>query len=79
MGPDHVKWGRTKSRYTRPSDNRFSVPHRLREAFDFCLQGPRIAKTCLRAYADSEFQDQPAHPRCLIRTFTARCQITRFY
>ena len=30
------------------------------------LFGPRHAKTCLRAYADSEGQDQTAHPRSLI-------------
>ena len=29
-------------------------------------------KTFLRAYADSEGPDQPAHPRSLIRTFTVR-------
>ena len=34
--------------------------------------GPCHAKTCFRAYADSEGPDQSAHPRRLIRTFTAR-------
>ena len=34
----------------------------------------RHAKTCFRAYADSEGPDQPAHSRCLIRTFTVREQ-----
>ena len=33
---------------------------------------PRLAKTCLRAYADNEGPDQPAHPRSLIRAFTIR-------
>ena len=31
--------------------------------------GPCRAKTCLRAYADSEGPDQHAHPRTLIRAF----------
>ena len=29
-------------------------------------------RTCLQAYADSEGQDKPAHPRSLIRAFTVR-------
>ena len=33
---------------------------------------PHTAKTCLRAYADSEGPDQPAHLRNLIRTFAVR-------
>ena len=36
--------------------------------------GPRHAKTCLQAYADSEDPDQPAHARSLIRIFTVRWQ-----
>ena len=36
--------------------------------------GPPSAKTCLRAYADSEGPDQPAHPRSLIRAFAVRKQ-----
>ena len=36
------------------------------------LFGPRNAKTCLRAYADREGPDQPAHLRSEIRTFTIR-------
>ena len=41
----------------------------------FCaLIGPRHEKTCLRAYADSEGPDQPAHPRNLIRASTVRYQ-----
>ena len=32
----------------------------------------RHAKKCIRAYADSEGQDQPAHPRSLIRAFAVR-------
>ena len=39
------------------------------------LFGLRHAKTCLRAYADSEGPDQTAHPRSLIRAFTVRQQI----
>ena len=35
---------------------------------------PRYAKTCPRAYAESEGPDQPAHPRSLIRAFTVRVQ-----
>ena len=31
--------------------------------------GPRHAKTCLRAYADSEGPDQTAHPRSMLRAF----------
>ena len=34
----------------------------------------RSAKTCLRACADSEDPDQPAHPRSLIRAFDVRKQ-----
>ena len=34
--------------------------------------GSRHAKTCLRAYEDSEGPDQPAHPRSLIRVFAVR-------
>ena len=37
--------------------------------------GPRLVKTCLWTYADSERPDQPAHPRSLIRAFTLRCEI----
>ena len=33
------------------------------------IYGPSHAKTCHRAYADSESPDQPAHPRSLIRIF----------
>ena len=33
---------------------------------------PCHAKTCLRAYANSEGPDQTAHPRSLIRAFTVR-------
>ena len=33
---------------------------------------PGHAKTCLRAYADSEGPDKPAHPRSLIRAFIVR-------
>ena len=33
-----------------------------------------MRKTRLRAYADSEGPDQPAHSRSLIRAFTVRCQ-----
>ena len=29
-----------------------------------------MAKTCLRAYADSKGQDQPAHPCSLLMAFT---------
>ena len=36
--------------------------------------GPRHAKTCLSAYADSEGPDQPAHPHILIRAFAVRKQ-----
>ena len=36
--------------------------------------GPRYAKTCLRAYADSESPDQIAHPRSLIRALAAHKQ-----
>ena len=32
-------------------------------------------KTCLRAYADSDSPDRPAHPRSLIKTFTVCLQI----
>ena len=35
---------------------------------------PRLAKPCLRAHADSEGPDKPAHPRSLIRAFTVRLQ-----
>ena len=34
--------------------------------------GRATQKTCLRAYADSEGTDQPAHPRTLTRAFTFR-------
>ena len=34
--------------------------------------GPCQAKTCIRAYADSEGPDQPAHPRSLIRVSAIR-------
>ena len=33
---------------------------------------PCHTKTCLRAYAESEDPDQPAHPRSLIRAFIVR-------
>ena len=33
---------------------------------------PRQVRTCLRAYADSESPDQPAHPRSLIMAFAVR-------
>ena len=36
------------------------------------IHGPCHAKTCLWAYADSEVQDLPAHPRSLIRAFIVR-------
>ena len=36
--------------------------------------GPRHVKACLRAYADSEGPDHPAHPHSLIRIFTVRQQ-----
>ena len=35
---------------------------------------PRHAKMSLRAYANSEGPDQPAHPRSLIRAFATRKQ-----
>ena len=35
--------------------------------FNNHINKPRHAKTCLRAYADSERPDQPAHPRSPIR------------
>ena len=38
------------------------------EAFGQLVNGPRHAKTCLRAYAGNEGPDQPAHPHILIRT-----------
>ena len=34
------------------------------------LYGPCHTKICLRAYADSDGPDKPAHPRSLIRVFT---------
>ena len=37
-----------------------------------CINGH--AKTCLRAYADSEGPDQPAHSHSLIRAFVVRKQ-----
>ena len=37
------------------------------------------AKTCLRACADKEGPDQPAHSRSLIRTFSVRNRINRYY
>ena len=36
--------------------------------------GPRNTKMCLRAYADNEGPDKPAHPRSLISAFTLRQQ-----
>ena len=36
------------------------------------IHGPRHAKACLRAYANSEGPDQPAHPHSLIRAFAVR-------
>ena len=33
---------------------------------------PHLAKTCLRAYADSKGPDHPAHPHRLIRAFNVR-------
>ena len=40
---------------------------------------PHHAKMCLRAYADSEGSDQPAHPRSLIRAFTVPNRIIVYY
>ena len=36
------------------------------------VRGPRIAKTCFWAYADSEGPDQPAPLHSLFRAFTVR-------
>ena len=41
---------------------------------NYDIHGPRHAKTCLRAYADSEGPDNPSHPHGLIRAFAVRCQ-----
>ena len=38
------------------------------------LNGPRHAKTCLRAHAGSDGLNQPAHPRNPIKTFTVQEQ-----
>ena len=43
------------------------------------ISGPRYINKCLRAYADSEAPDQPAHPRSLIKTFTVCFFVLRFY
>ena len=43
------------------------------------LNGPRHAKTCLRAYADMEGTDQTAHPRSLIRAFAVPYRIIGYY
>ena len=40
---------------------------------------PHHAKTCLRAYADSEGSDQTAHPRSLIRVFPVANRIIGYY
>ena len=40
---------------------------------------PYHAKTCLRAYADSEGPDQTAHPRSLIRAFPVANRIIGYY
>ena len=53
-----------------------SVPSPLSTSYKHVKErsyhGPRLAKTCLRAYADSEGRDQPAHLRSLIPAFTVR-------
>ena len=43
------------------------------------LNGPPYAKTCLRAYADSEVQDQPAHLRSLSKAFVVATRIIGYY
>ena len=43
------------------------------------LRGPRHAKTCLRAYADSKGPDQPAHPRSLIGPSLFANRIIEYY
>ena len=46
---------------------------------DKYLDWPRHAKTCLRAYSDSEGPDQPAHPRRLIRPSLSANKIIGYY
>ena len=52
------------------------VPKAMSEAAMYITQnsiyGPCHAKTCLRAYADRDVPDQPAHPRSLIRALAVR-------